>query len=439
MKARPLQNLARRWRQYAHPYGRRLRSAALSLLFAMAVVGAYYLLRWLIPTELTFYDQVVTVLFIIVSTLILFPARERALEWTLARNEFALFFGRDFHHLDFMAQQKSMEEMVHESFPAFMDWLGVRFARLAVLEPNRRAFRFHVFRNGKLLKSRHIMSRSTDDLIRTLKSRGSIDINEPDLSESLRRRLSELGAASIHAFPFRRRLLGFLILHEPARNRFAPRALQFFCAKVGVSIQNHIYSYRIIDSGLYDQEYSAAQKVQSHLHNPPLPEIPGIELRRPQQKEFDTILEFFQAAEERWYTVAMASDQITMSSALALYSLVGRLYSVLRREERPSMHRVLAHLKRGLEDDAGEVNVAVFAAEIDPRSRSLTALIESADFQIHDVARPASPLTSPGWRNYLKLSPGSAYRISYRGRPLLDLRLLAPQSEDNPAAGQDLQ
>ncbi|MBX7056542.1 MAG: hypothetical protein K1X75_00660 [Leptospirales bacterium] len=419
---------ARQWRPLAAS-ARRVRSAALSFLFALAVIGVYYALRWLIPAELALYDQIVTVAFIIISTLILFPARERALALAVGRDEFSRFFGRDFHHLDFMAQPRSMEEMIHESFPAFMEWLGVKHARMAVLEPGRRSYRFHVYRNGILLKSRHIAPRGADELLRALKAHGAIDIQDRSLSPGALKRLTEMGAVSAHGFRFRGRLLGFLALHDVVRNRFAPRALEFFCAKAGISVQNHIYSYRIIDSRLYDQEFSAAAKVQSILHNPPLPEIPGLLLRRPAQKEYDSILEFFQAADDRWYVIAIACEQMTMSAALELYAVIGRLYSVLQREENLNLHRLLGHLKKSLEEEAADYPLFSFAAELSPGRKIMVAMLEKGAFQIREVAEPTRALATPGWRNFIDLESNKTYRLSYRERPLLELRLAAGETQ----------
>ncbi len=416
----------------------RLQSWFSSLIFGIFVVGVYYAIRALVPETLALYDQAVTLLFIVVSALILFPARERIMARVLRRGEYFRFFGKDFHHLDFIARQFSVEDLVEEIFPTFMDWLGVRHARMAVLDPGRRSYRFHVYRNGRLLKSRFLYDRVNEELTRALKSRrATVYVTDPALSPALRQRMEDLGAIAVHPFLFRMRLLGFLVLHEPPRNKHADRALEFFGDKAGVSIQNHIYSYRVIDSRLYDLELSQAHKVQNILHNAAPPRIPGIEIRRqPQLRDFTSVIEFFQTLDGRCFIVVMSSERFTGAAGVVLYGIVGHLYSFIHRETNITLHRVLAHLKKHLAMRTEEYRVEVFAAEILPRDFTLVALIEGATYAIRDVANPSRPIASPGWRNFIELKPGAAIRIYYRERPLLDIRRDGPPPEETEDAAR---
>lgn len=419
----------------------RIKSWLFSLAFGLFVVAVFYVIRWIIPQNLVSYNQTVTILFIIIAVLILFPARARILARFLRRNEYTRYFGQDYHHLDFIARQFSVETLVGEVFPELMEWLGVRHGRLAVLEPSRRSYRFHVYRNGRLLKSRHSYERRAGDpFIRSLRHRRTgLDVAAPDLSPEVRTELERLGAARAHPFVFRGRLLGFLILHEPPRTRHAARALDFFSDKAAVSIQNYILTYRMIDSRLYDAELHAAARVQSILHNAPSPRIPGIALRRTEQRQFTSILEFFHAGEERWFVAGLSSERLTSAAGIVLYGVFGRLYSFIQREDpaQITMQRLLAALKRGLADRA-DYSVDVLLMELQPASGRLVVLLEGDRYSVVEISKPARTIVSRGWRNFLEMKPDETYRVSYNDRPLLELRRLS-EAEREAAREEDAQ
>lgn len=408
---------------------RRYRRWMFSTIFGLFVIGVFYIIRWVVPPNLLLYNQIVTILFIVIAVLLLFPAREKILHFLLGKTEFTQFFGRDYHHLDFIAQQFTTDALVQEVFPEFMQWMGVRHARLAVLEPGRRQYRFHVYRNGRLLKSRNSYARRpSDPLLKELRNfKDTVDIQMTGLSRAVRERMEALGAAQIHPFVFRNRLLGFLIMHEPPRNKHARRALEFFGDKAAVSIQNDIFTYRIIDSRLYDREISAAQRVQSIFHNAPAPTIPGYALRRPEQKDFASIVEFFRAGDHRWFIVVLSSDRLTSSAGILLYGIFGRLYSFIHRERAITMHKLMANLKKGLADRS-EYDFEILLAELLAEDRTLVVLMEGSGYEVVEISQPSHNIVSRGWRNFIELKEDRTYRFFYNQRPLLELGRSSPQN-----------
>ena len=314
----------------------RFRHALFSLFFGLCVVAIYYLINWLVPPDYLMRNQLVTITFIIVAVLVLFSARERWLQRVMQRNEYTSFFGRDFHHLDVVARQFTVAALIHEVFPEFLEWLGVRHGRLAILNPDRTHYDYYVYRNRQVHRGRLASEHSHDTIALGIKSyRRSIGFDEFGLSPALCDQLGEIGAVMVQPFQYRGRLLGFLVLNEAPRNRHADRALDFFANKAAVSIQNHILTNRILDSRLYDQELIAAQKIKSTLHDSPLPAIPGFSLVRFDHQS--SILEFFPArGAARWFMVGLSLDRPTSPGSIILYSMLGLPVFVFSRAKRNS-------------------------------------------------------------------------------------------------------
>ena len=403
----------------------RFRHGLFSLFFGLCVVVIYYLINWLIPHDYLMHNQVVTILFIIVAVLVLFPAREKGLLRIMQRNEYTAFFGRDFHHLDVVARQFTVETLVNEVFPEFMEWLGVRQGRIAILNPDRKHYDYYVYRNQQVHRSRVVTEQLQEGLVRGLKNyRRSIHVYEFGLTPALQKQLEEMGAVMVQPFHYRNRLLGFLTLNEPPRNRHAARALDFFANKAAVSIQNHILTNRIIDSRLYDQELLTAQKIQSTLHDTPMPEIPGFRLVRHNHQA--SILEFFPARQAgHWFLVGLTLDRLTSPGGIILYSMLGSLYSFITRETHFTMHRVLGHLRKHREQLQSAYPLTLFVAELISADHSLIVAADGREYDIRPLtksqrARETSMISS-GARNFLVVQPDQGLVLLHGETPLLEI------------------
>ena len=53
---------------------------------------------------------------------------------------------------------------------------------------------------------------------------------------------------------------------------------------------------------------------------------------------------------------------------------------------------------------------------------SMTVFVEGKQFRFQDTTQPDRILISPGWRNYVDLSPGILYRVEHNNQVLLDIR-----------------
>ncbi|MCR9142272.1 MAG: hypothetical protein NXI24_08465 [bacterium] len=421
----------------------RFRHGLFSLFFGLCVVAIYYFINWLVPSDYLMRNQLVTILFIIVAVLVLFPARAWGLQRVMQRNEYTAFFGRDFHHLDVVARQFSVETLVNEVFPEFLQWLGVRQGRLAILNPDRTHFDHFVYRNRQLHRGRPASEHSHDEIALGIKNyQRSLHVHEFGLPPALRNQLAEIGAVMVRPFHYRQRLLGFLVLNEEPRNRHAERALDFFSNKAAVSIQNHILTNRIIDSRLYDQELVAAQKIKSTLHDTPLPAIPGFELLRRDHQ--NSILEFFPArGGERWFLVGLTLDRLTSPGGIILYSMLGYLYSFLTRETQFSMHRILGQLRKHRDQLESAYPLSIFVAELISHDHSVIFLADGRDYDLRrapvrsrsaqTLAAPVSEsanLISSGSRKFLDINEDHGLVLSHGDTRLLEIHYAyVPPSE----------
>lgn len=391
-----------------------------SFLFGIAIVSVFYTLRWLIPQSLPLHEEILTLVFTILSVLILFPARELLLRRLLMRTEYASLFGQDFHHLDFIARQFTVESLVDEIFPELMAWLEVRSGRLAVLATDRQHYLFHVYRNGQVSRARFTGSPPDEDLVQVLRQVGAPLDHRENQGEAARNMLEKYRASIIQPFLYRRRLLGYLILHEVPGTRFARRALNMFARKAAVSIQNHILSAKIIDSQQYEFELRNARKVRNLLQSTPIPRIPGYHLKLLRDPNFPCILEFFKG-KDVWYLAILCSSRQNSAAGLIMSGILGHLYSTMHREKSISLHRLMTQLRKDPELAFSAYPFEILLAELRPEDNTLVLMVDGKDFRINDPALPARSLVSVGWRNFLELEENRTIRISFQNEALLDI------------------
>ena len=391
-----------------------------SFLFGIAIVSVFYTLRWLIPPTHERHNEILTIVFIILSVLILFPAREILLRRILMRAEYASLFGQDFHHLDFIARHFTVDALVDEIFPELMAWLEVRNGRLAVLGSDRQHFLFHSYRNGQVTRARFTGTPPDEDLIQLLKQTNDPLDHREEQGEAAWEMLNKYRASIIQPFFYRRRLLGYLILNEVPHSRFARRALNMFARKAAVSIQNHILSAKIIDSQAYEYELRNARKVRNLLESAPIPRIPGYSFNLLRESQMPCVLEFF-AGKDVWYLAILCSPRHNSAAGLIMSGILGHLYSTMHREKNISLHRLLNELRKDPELAFSAYPFEILLAELRPESNSLVLMVDGKDYHITHPDEPNRSLISVGWRNFLELGEDETIRIAFQDAPLLDI------------------
>lgn len=413
--------------------GHLVRRSALSFIFGVLVILMYYLLRLLVPEGVPAYQQVVTVVFIIISVLILFPAREAILKRLLSRYEYLAFFGHDFHHLELMARHFSIDTLVTKIFPEFTQWLGVSGAGLAILDASRKHYGYYIWQDGALQSRTSPMEapRLADELLRFMKkNRSSFEIIDENIPDYVRACMQNINAELIHPFIYRKSLVGYLILNQSPRHPFAVRALEFFADKAAVAIQNNILSFRVIDSQLYDQELQTARRIQRTLHETQVPEIKGYKIQT--QGHGRSILEFYSQSEDKYYLVVLSADRITGAAGIVLYGLLGTLYAILQRETEINMYQLLKVLRADPDYNRAEYRIDILIAEILPGNPRMMILMEGDHYSLYESQRPDRTLISRGWRNYVDIAPDSSYRLAYRNTPLLSIEFSGTQDHKAP-------
>lgn len=409
------------------PSGRyRLQSWVITAVSAATITALFFLLRAIIPDatdsplEAARRENLITVLFIVLSVIILFPAREYLLRHLFQRQDWETLIDEDIHHLDFLARQFSVDSLLHQIIPDLLFWLRVGSARIAILSEDRRSYRFHIYKNGRIIKGNAIYYQKTEELKREFKAyRRIARIDDEDLPEGLKEVMQQNRVAWIVPFIFRTRLLGFLFLMEPPRNKFADRALQLFAGKAAVSIQNHILSSKIIDAGEFERELQSAEKVHSLMKNSRVPHFPGFQLQPRQDASGSSVQEFF-TVDEGLFLVIFATLRGGGVSGLLLSGLLGHLYSLIHLERELSIHRILGHMRKDNSLLRMEPGVEMLIAQFHP-SGSMTVFVEGKQFRFQDTTQPDRILISPGWRNYVDLTPGIPYRIEHNNQVLLEI------------------
>ncbi len=406
----------------------RFRGWLLSALFGVIIISTFYALRQIVPRDMSYYNELSTALFIIISVLLLFPARERIARRFLHKTEYNFFFGQDFHHLDFIARQFNVDALINEITPELLEWLRVRTGKLVILDTGRRYFNSYIYRNGTSFKGRPIHYETMEESIKFLKEhRRTVYHDQAVLPDNVKTMMTELRASVLQPFIYRNRLLGFLVLHEEPRNNYAGIGLETYAGKAAISIQNRILFTRVIDAQLYDQELQSAAKIQHFLQLTRPPRIPGNRVKFLRNHDFPCIMEFFEPGKDRWFLTILCTPSPSRAAAMFLFGILGRLYSFFRREKSISINRLLGHLRKDPGLIRSEYRMDILIAEIRPRENRMIVMSDGKEFRIHDASRPERNMITTGWRNFLNLDVGNRLRIVYGREPLLEI---IPGEED---------
>ncbi len=410
-----------------------LRRYLFSAAFGGLVIGLFYALRALAGGSSD--ARYTTIAFIVISVLLLFPAREWFARYLLSRSDYAALLGHDFHHLDFLSGHFGREALIYEITPELLEWLGCRSAVLALAEPSRRSFQTFRVRGGVLRVWNDIpheqLVRSEAEIARR---RTVIHDDELYLSPDVLALMRAFGARVVVPFVYRHRLLGMLLLQQSPAHRYAGVALDTYAGKAAVALHNYLLSARLVEPKAEQLERETARKIQSLLQLTHIPPLPGYTVRRLDRQETPCVVEFFPGADaETVYLVVLSSPRTGGSSALVLFGMLGCLYSYLHLKRRLSLHQLIAHIKRDPGLVRSRYRASILAGELSLSKRRLTAIIDGRDIDVREAARPEKVIVSPGWRNFLDLIPGKPLRVLAGGEPLLEIAA-APEGDRNARA-----
>ena len=399
-----------------------MRRYLFSAVFGGLVILTFYALRALLPDAWA-QSPYTSVAFIVISVLLLFPAREWFARYLLARSDYSALLGHDFHHLDFLSGHFDREALIYDVTPELLEWLGCRSAVLAAAEPNRRGFQTYRIRGRAV--------RPWTDLLHEQVARAQADIarrrtlihdDELYVSAEVLALMKVYGAHVLVPFVYRHRLVGMLLLQQTPQNQYANVALDTYAGKAAVSLHNFMLSVRLVEPRELSLERETARKIQSLLQLTRIPELPGFVLRRLDDLGTPCVIEFFPGEDPDTYYLAMlCSARAGGSSALVLFGMLGCLYSYLQLRRRTSLHQLISHMKREPGLVRSRYRASILAAELQLSKRRLTVLVDGRELDLREKERPEKVVISPGWRNYVDLLPGRPLHVLANGEPILEI------------------
>ncbi len=421
-----------RFRPFFAYYG--ISTTLFSFLFGLIVISTFYGIQWIVPRTMEMYTQTVTVLFILFSLLILFPARERILKRFLNKNRYDEIFGSNLHHIDFIARQFTQDTMIFEVFPDLMSWLHVPAGRIVIMNSDRKDYTIHTYRNGKLVGRPVTMFQQFDEIHHFLRNRKkTINFFEEVLPPEMKRFMEKNRATTLHPFLYRKNPVGFLMLQDPPRHKYADRALELFTRKAAVSIHNHMLSGKIVDSHLYEREFREAGKIRDFLSRSGEPRIPGYQIKTIQPSGMLQYFEFLtkkkgrnnESASPIFYPVILSSPGLTSASGIVLAGVIGKLYTLHNyQKEQLSLHTILQMLRQESQITPAEYRLDFSIGELNAATGMWTTTFDG-NYRIFSRSSPETNLLTIGWRNQIAIAPGESYHIEYCGSRIFEIHRLA--------------
>ncbi len=360
----------------------------LSFIFSVIVVLAFYLIDWLIPSDTSMRNEIVTVIFIVISVLLLFPIRKKFLYYFLRKDIYSSLSGFDFTNLDFSELPFNIEALVRTNFPELMSWLGISSASLSILEPNRMSYRVYLYHKKKLIDEATHDRKTYDKLCRYLGEKAdNIFLEDENLPDDIHKQMESLHVTAIYPLLYRSFAIGFFTFREtPSLSSIhAKQVIAIFSNRAVLSVQNYILSNRVIDTRIYDNELKLASRIRKALERPMGPQIPSYEIKRlPTERPF--VFEFFKIGPRRWVFVALFCNRFSDSSGILIYSILGRLYSSVHLLTHITLARLASNMKNSLNWQYIEYSIHTLFMELNEDNKQLKLFTNTKGFSVQNQA-----------------------------------------------------
>ena len=400
-----------------------------SLIFGGLVVLTFYMLHWLIPEKILMHNELVTLIFIGVSVFILFPARERVLHYLLKEESYSSLPGRSLRDPSFAKRYLSVESLIHNDFPNFTERLQISASSLAILEVGRKFYRIYHYRKKRLSSNEVLDRKSCDTLCRLLaKNPQGVYVEHKALSKETQEQMKKLNARVIHPLLYRKAVLGFFVFRDLPRGTQAQELVEIFRYKATLSVQNHILSQRVIDNRVYDQEFAVASRIQKALENTAEPQIQNYKVQL-LDRDLPLMFEFFKLNKGRWLFALMICKSFTGPMGILVYSLIGRLYSLIHLQKRIGLQKLFHSIKNSTEWQGTGNSIKLLFLELDEKAKRLSLLTEEEDFAVEEHKNRFS--NSPKKRvkrkyikskhSSLKLEAQTSLQLFYQDIPILKI------------------
>lgn len=400
----------------------RIQSNLITAGAATVLATCFYLVMEYYPNAES-YQQSITIIFITVAVMIIFPAREYLFRRIFQRQDWASLMRREMHHLDFLSRQFTMNALVYEIVPDLLTWLKVRSARFAVLEPDRKNYIFNIYKNGRLVRDDAVYVKSGEHWQRLVRNFGKTAyVEDLRVPVELKETMLQYRVAVVVPIMFRTRLLGFLLLSDYPRNNHAGRALDLFAGKAAISIQNNLLSNKIIDTAEYEKEIHLARKIRGALQGSRRPVIPGYSINHMPQKRSASVYDYIQSG-NRNFLILLAMTATTGSTGFIFAGMLGHIFSLNRLEKDITIQKLISYIKEH-EGPRQDKELDFMILELLPQRMSV--YFEGSPFSIVNADKPAKNLAHHGWKTGIAVKHGHSFRIEYASEILAELSLSTP-------------
>ena len=353
----------------------------LSLVFGSVLVCTFFLIQWLVPMDLLLYNEIVIFLYIIISILILFPARRRLLIFILGREDYNWLINGDFTNVHLGKYPLTIDYLLQKDFPAFMAWAGVRSGALILIHSKQKDYTIYEFNKRKLLSQNSLDYEKYESLFRYLfQNKRELSLKEESLPNTIKKLLKSLQACVIHPLVYKKSVLGLIIFHDELRTNYKKRVAEIFKYRASLIIQNTILSQRVIDARIYEQEFKIANRVQKALRSSTDIDVPGYDIHF-FDNQASVLFEPFRLSGKRWLFCIFVCETFNGASGILVYNVLGRMYSRIRLREYINLKSLNIYLKSDLSWQNREHPIYVLFLELNTVTQNVSFYTEHKSFE----------------------------------------------------------
>ena len=387
-----------------------------SFLYGLIIIITFYTIQWIVPENFLIYHEIVTMVFIIISVLILFPARQKIQSILLRSYKYFPIIGShiDLRNMNFLSISFTVESLINQIFPDFLIWLRVSRGSLIIMDTGRKMYHLYMYEKGKLIQTRSLHRKEFEQLSRYLvKKRKQVVLTDEKLPPFVLEQMKKLEAYWIHPILYRNTLTGFLTFCEPLRSLNAENTIEIFGYKVALCIQNYILSSRVIDSSVYDLEFKLAERIQNALGNSTVPTMSHYTIQR-NTIGLPMLLEPFQLEKKRLIFAILVCDHFSAAEGILLYGVLGHLYSQINLIPNISLLRLSESLKKNQDWQRTEHQIHILFFELYEDRNKINLLSESINFSFrpHQDKEEVTYLKPSKIKEVVLLS-GTKYEITF--------------------------
>ncbi len=352
-----------------------------AIIFSAIVSLTFLGIHMLMPQKEKLRNEIATVLFILVSVLVLFPLRDMILLRLSKRGHLNYYLPHKHQVFDFIEKPFSITSLVYKDFPDLAEWLSISEYSLAILESSRKTFFFYQYKKNKVVGKNIIDKKNIDKLCLQLTkhSQEGLHISEPSLSEDVTTQMKEINAQMIYPLLFRKNIVGLLIFNQSSKNILGKSLIEVFRHKATLTIQNYILSQRIIDFRVYENEFKAAQRVLKGMENLQIPNISNYSIeKKPLTQPY--LLEYFELSHQVYLFQIIICSRLSASVGLIIYGLIGQLYAYIHLNQKTNLDKITSYLSLSKDWQLADPLVEILFLELNTQKNSVNIFSNQSNY-----------------------------------------------------------